>query len=63
MTYTEVLAHFGNGNKFKIATGIAYGNLWYWQHIGCIPLSMQFRIEDITKGELKARIEDAKPRD
>jgi len=60
MTIEEVLAYYGNGHKFKVSTGISYGNIYYWQTRRCIPLTMQFRIEELTNGELVTRAEDSR---
>ena len=55
MTYAEVLAYFG-GTGYAIAKhcGLSIGAPHQWKMKGYVPIKAQMKIEELTKGELKA---------
>jgi len=63
MTFDEAVAHFGRKIDLARAIGITYTNLWHWQRLGYIPASSQLKIQEVTKGKLKASNQDCKPRE
>lgn len=52
MSIDEVKAWFGNLNQACIALNIASSNMTKWKSQGYIPYKQQFRIAQITEGEL-----------
>ena len=54
MSIDEAIAYFGNGNKLCKALKISRTNITNWRKIGYIPLFQQYRLERITKSELRA---------
>lgn len=59
MTLDDILKHFGNGNKFEIATGLSHANIRNWRKRGYIPWFSQIKLEHISKGQLKADIKES----
>lgn len=53
MTFDELAAHYGNGNKAAKALNVPRSTVYQWKDIG-IPFEQQFRIQMKTKGKLKA---------
>ncbi len=58
MTIEEVLQHFGSSYRLEVQTGILHQNVVYWKRCGCIPLTMQYRLNELTKGKLKIKLRD-----
>lgn len=58
MTINDVLIHFRTSYNMGVVTGISFSNVQYWKKIGFIPYKMQLRLEKLTKGVLKASIDD-----
>ena len=58
MNIDEVAAWFGNLTQACIALDIASQNFTKWKSQGYIPLKQQFRIAQITEGELMPDEED-----
>ena len=54
MTIEEILAYYGNGNKFEKVTGFSRQNVLNWKKRGGIPLGTQYKIECASKGVLVA---------
>lgn len=52
MTIDEVIQHFGNLHKACIALNIAGQNLTKWKAQGYIPYLQQYRLAELTEGEL-----------
>lgn len=52
MTIDEVIKHFDNLNKACLALGIAPQNMTRWKKQGYVPWKHQFRLAEITEGEL-----------
>lgn len=58
MTVEEVLQYYGSTYRFEQKTMFRSSNFVHWKRKGYIPMQMQMRIERLTNGALKARIED-----
>lgn len=54
MTLKEAIEYFGNGNSLCNVLNIERQNITNWRKKGSIPMYQQYRLERITKGELKA---------
>jgi hypothetical protein len=48
----EVIERFGNLNQACIALGIASQNMTKWKNKGYIPYLQQYRIAELTEGDL-----------
>ena len=57
MTIEEAIKYYGTANKMCNALGITKQNVPAWKRRGYIPFYQQLRIQELTKGELKAGIE------
>lgn len=53
MTIDEVIMFYGNPYRFEAATGIKQQNVRYWKKKGYIPITMQRRIQQKSRGKLK----------
>jgi hypothetical protein len=53
MTPTDVLKYYGSQYRFAKSTGMASASLCNWLKWGYIPEASQYKIERLTKGELK----------
>lgn len=53
MTPQQVKEYFGNYYQFKKKTGMSSSSLINWMQWGYIPEASQYKIERLTKGELK----------
>lgn len=60
MTLNDLIQYFGNSYQFNKKTGMAHCNYIRWKKIGYIPIQTQSKIEEMTNGALKARLEDLK---
>lgn len=58
MTIDETEAWFGNLNKACLALKIASQNMTKWKKQGYIPLKQQYRLAELTEGELMPDEED-----
>lgn len=59
MTLEEVKRHFGpQSYGFYKQTGMHHNAYRNWTRIGYIPIKTQLYLQELTKGELKARLED-----
>lgn len=58
MTIEELLKYYGNTYQFELATGLSHTNIDNWRRRGYIPLMSQRKIERITEGFFKVRLED-----
>lgn len=54
MTIDEVVRYYGNSYQFKKRTGMSDASMRNWVKWGYVPENSQFKLERITKGELKA---------
>lgn len=52
MSIEEVIAWFGNLNQACIALNIKPQNMTKWKQQGYIPYKQQFRLAQLTEGEL-----------
>ena len=52
MTLEEAEEHFGNSNILSVRLGISRQNMTRWKKQGYIPLLQQYRIAELTDGEL-----------
>ncbi len=53
MTVEEVRAYFGNSYQFKKRTKMSDASFRNWMKWGFIPEGSQYKLERLTKGELK----------
>lgn len=60
MTIEEVLKYYGSAYRFGKVTGMSHANVSNWKKNGFIPIETQIKIEALTNGALKARLEDLK---
>lgn len=58
MTLSDLKKMYRNGNQFEIATGLSHVNWLNWHKYGYIPIDSQIKLERITKGALKASLDD-----
>ena len=54
MMIEEAIKFYGNGNKLCNELGIKRQNVTAWKKRGYIPYKLQIRIQELTKGQLKA---------
>ncbi len=54
MTPDEVKEYYGNGYRFHKQTGMSQATFLNWKRQGHIPVQSQARLQQLTKGELKA---------
>jgi ABC-type long-subunit fatty acid transport system fused permease/ATPase subunit len=62
MTTDELKNYFVTGYRFKLKTGMAINTFQNWMKWGYVPMDAQCRIEEFTRGELKADFEHARRR-
>lgn len=60
MTIDEVLKYFGNTYRMEKEYGIAHGNVRNWRKKGYVPIMTQMKLEELTKGVLKADLSHCK---
>lgn len=60
MTLKECEEYFGSKYQIAKQCGISKSVPYDWRNKGFIPINAQIKIERITKGALKASIEDLK---
>ncbi len=53
MTVEEVREYFGNSYQFKKRTKMSDASFRNWMRWGFIPEGSQYKLERLTKGELK----------
>ena len=58
MTLDEVKEYFGTSYSFHKTTGMAHINYRNWRVRGYIPFETQYKLEQFTKGALKADFKD-----
>ncbi len=56
MTLLDVQTYYKTGYQFQKITGLSHTNWNNWRRAGYIPIQAQFRIEQLTKGDLKADV-------
>lgn len=59
MTLDDIKDFFGSSYRFCKDTGMSHTNYVKWKRVGYVPILTQNRIEQITKGKLKADFKDA----
>jgi len=52
MNIEDAIKYFGNLNKVCVKLGIVPQNMTKWKRQGYIPLLQQYRIAELTDGEL-----------
>lgn len=58
MTLEDLKHYFVNGNRFEEQTGLSHVNWHNWfKKKGYIPIGSQRRIEQLTRGALKASLD------
>jgi len=60
MTLEQVKKFYGSSYKFYKITGMPASNFYNWKEKGFIPIKSQMRLEELTKGKLKASLTDLK---
>ncbi len=60
MTIEDVVKYFGNLHRVCILLNIAPPNMTHWKNQGYIPMSKQYKIQEITAGALMRDDEDPK---
>lgn len=60
MTYDDLKKYFGSLYQFSICCNFSLSAPTHWKKKGFIPIDTQFKIERLTKGGLKASLEDCK---
>lgn len=58
MTIDDIKKEYGTMYRFFKEVGLSEGNSGYWAKVGFIPIVTQLRIERLTKGRLKASLND-----
>jgi len=58
MTPQDVRKKYTTTYNFRKQTGMATATLSNWERVGHIPAASQMRLESVTKGELKASLDD-----
>jgi hypothetical protein len=53
MTPEDVWKYYGNSYQFKKKTGMSDATLRNWMKWGFVPEDSQYKLERLTKGELK----------
>ena len=53
MTPDDVLKKYGSQYNFHKETGMSHRSLGHWLKWGYVPENSQYKLERITKGELK----------
>ena len=61
MTIDELKRCYSNGNQFEVSTGMSANSYRNWVRQGYIPFASQYHIELLTKGNLIADREHARP--
>jgi hypothetical protein len=60
MKPAQVKEHFRSGYRFYKETGMSPANISNWMAWGFVPIASQFKLEEKTKGKLKASWKDIK---
>lgn len=58
MKIKDVLDYYKTAANFTKETGFTWTNISYWKQRGYVPAEMQLRLQEMTKGELKASAKD-----
>lgn len=58
MKYQDIKIYFGSFYRMRKETGIADSTSQRWKKLGYIPITAQLKLEKLTKGGLKASLED-----
>ena len=58
MTPQDVKNYYGTSYNFKKITGISHVSFLNWLKLGRIPENSQYKLERLTKGELKTEWSD-----
>jgi hypothetical protein len=58
MTIEEVKNYYGNSYKFMKRTKMSDATFRNWMRWGFIPEASQYKLERLTKGELKAEVKE-----
>lgn len=53
MTPNDVLKKYGSQYQFHKETGMSHSSLGLWLKLGYVPEASQYKLERLTKGELK----------
>jgi hypothetical protein len=56
----DVRRHYRTSYNFRKETGMSTASWFNWTDSGFVPIASQFKLEEMTKGELKASWEDAR---
>lgn len=59
MTIDDLKAFYGTGYRFESRTRMSANSFRKWCKRGFIPIMSQIKIETLTNGALKAKLEDA----
>ena len=54
MTLDDVIKFYGTSYNFKKTTNMSHDNYRLWRQKGYIPILTQFKLEELSKGKLKA---------
>jgi hypothetical protein len=57
----EVLKHYKSIHYFRKYTGMSASSLWNWLAWGRIPIKSQLKLQQLSKGALKANLADDSP--
>lgn len=63
MKIKDVREYFGTTYKFNKKTGMSCSSLLNWEKWGYIPIVSQYKLEKLTKGDLKANFNDSQPKE
>jgi hypothetical protein len=60
MKLDEAVNYFGNMYRLSKECGFSLATPYSWRLRGHIPFESQYKIEKVSKGALKAKLEDSK---
>ena len=58
MTLAEVLAFYKTAHKFEKETKMSHNSIKNWERLGYIPFASQRKLEQLSNGYFKIRLED-----
>jgi hypothetical protein len=61
MTYDDIKKYFGSCYQFSLCCNFSFSSPANWKKQGFIPFNTQVKIEKLTRGKLKASLEDGNP--